>query len=277
MNHPSPFAGKAVLITGASSGIGRELAVRLAAQSARLVLGARDQDQLAETQAACVQAGAVAHAVAADMADEQACRHAVQEAVARFGGLDALWCVAGQAMRGPFADADNAQATVQLMDTNFNGVVYLCHQALPHLVRSRGQVVMAAGLVGHVAVPGYVAYAASKHAVVGFCRALRRELAPQGVAVTLASPDTVRTSVRQRMRDASGRPSPQGYGAEKSMEAGECARRILEAAARRQAEIIMGRGPLLQSLQSLAPRLLDRLLGKTLATAPGTGLPGDAA
>jgi NAD(P)-dependent dehydrogenase (short-subunit alcohol dehydrogenase family) len=264
MNRKFSFAGQVVLVTGASSGIGRELAVQLATQSAQVVLVGRDVERLAATQAACAAAGTMPHAVVGDVSDEQACRRAVAEAVAHHGRLDALFCMAGQAMKGRFRDADNAQARVRLMGANFDSVVYLCHQALPHLARSGGRVVVTAGLLGHVAVPGYAAYAAAKHAVVGFCRSLRRELASEGVAVTLVSPDTVRTSVRESMRDASGRPAPEAYGPEKTMLAVECARRILEAAARRQPELVLGRGPLLQALQSLAPRLLDGMLGKAI-------------
>ncbi|SDH56240.1 SDR family oxidoreductase [Variovorax sp. OV700] len=270
MSSAASFATKVAVVTGASSGIGREVAIQLASQGTNLVLVGRDSQRLSAVAQQCAENAGKLVVVVSDLSLEDECARAIAEAVREFGGVDALFCVAGQAMKGRFADADNAQACVRVMRVNYDSTVFLCHHALPHLTKRKGRIVVVGGLVGHAGVPGYSAYAAAKHAVVGFCRTLRRELMPTGVSVTLVSPDTVKTAVRDNMLNASGMPSPESYGSESAMSASECARHVLAAALARTPELVLGRVRLLQTLQAILPGALDRLLTKPTGSSGPT-------
>lgn len=276
MRTEESFAMKVAVVTGASSGIGREIAMQLASQGAYLVLVGRDSQRLSEVVQQCTGSAATLAVVVSDLAREDECIRVIGEAVREFGRIDALFCVAGQAMKGRFADADNAQACIRIMRVNYDSTVFLCHHALPHLVERKGRIVVVGGLVGHAGVPGYSAYAAAKHAVVGFCRTLRRELMFSGVCVTLVSPDTVKTAVKDNMLDASGKPAPESYGNESAMSASQCARHVLAASLQRAPEWVLGRGRLLQTLQAIWPRILDRLLAKTAGSTPAARQPATA-
>lgn len=267
MHLDSKWSGKVIVITGATGGIGREIALQLAPSSPRLVLVGRDEARLSGAAQECARLGAAVYTVLADLSNQADCARAIDEAVNRFGGIDALFCVAGQAMKGGFASADAPDATVDLMRVNYGSVVYLCHRALPQLLQRQGRIAVVAGLVGHVGVPGYTAYSATKHAVVGFCRALRHELATRGVSVTLINPDTVRTGIRENMRNASGSPAPEPYGNEAVMEPADCARHAIAATEARQRECSFGRVRLLRTLQAVLPNVLDNLLARSMKAA----------
>src|SRR5580658_8529015 len=262
----SSFAGKTVLITGASTGIGRALALALAAQGARLALNARDPAPLALTVQACTARGAAALAVPGDVAQQQDCARLVAQTLTRFGGLDVLVNNAGITMWSRFDALSDCSAFARLMATNYLGAVYTTAAALPHLKASRGLIVAVASLAGLTGVPERTGYAASKHAMVGFFESLRIELAGSGVDVTIIAPDFVVTQLHRRAIGPNGAPLGLSPMQESHlMSADECARLMVQAMATRQRLLITSRrGRLVRFARLIVPQLVDRLAARAI-------------
>ena len=253
-----------VIITGASDGIGAELARQMAqaqGSSLQLVLAARNWDKLEAVAQACRQHGAMVVARATDVSRETDCRALVSDTVARFGGIDMLVNNAGMSGHALLAEVADLDWYEDLMRVNLWGSVWCTHAALPHLQASRGRIVAISSLAGIVALPGRTAYSATKFAMNGFFEALRLELAPQGVSVTIAYPGVVATGIRQRGYNAQGTPAGQSMLDETgAMPVDTCARLILEGIERRQREVFMSaKGRLARWLKLIAPSLVDRM------------------
>lgn len=256
------FAGKSIVMTGASEGIGRALALSLARDRATLVLAARNAQRLESLAAECRALGATAHAVPTDVTDRAACEALIATAAERCGTLDVLVNNAGGTMWSRFDALSDLAIFEDLMRLNFHSNVWLTAAALPHLVRSRGLLVAVASVAGLSGVPERTAYAASKHAVVGFFESLRIELAGSGVDVTIIAPDFVQSEIHKRAIGPDGRPlgtSPLRLA--HIMTAGECARLAHRAMARRERLLITSlRGRAGRVLKIAAPRLVDRIV-----------------
>lgn len=181
------FAGRTVLITGASAGVGAAAARAFAAEGAQLVLAARDAGRLDELAG---ELGALA--VAADVSVPGQCRMLVEKAVEARGGIDVLVNNAGCNHRGSLdaiADTDLAQ----IIDTNLRAPILLTRLALPHLRAGGGAVVNVASIAGQIPVPHEATYSASKFGLRAFTYALAEELRGSGVTVSAVSPGPVAT------------------------------------------------------------------------------------
>ena len=261
------FTGKTVVVTGASSGIGRALCLALAPQRPRLVLAARDEEQLRSVAAACAERGAETLVVRADVSRPEDCKALVERGVERFGGLDVLVNNAGIGMIARFDELRDLAVYERLMRVNYLGCVYLTFHALPHLKRSRGLIVAVASLAGLTGVPTRTGYSASKHAVIGFFDSLRIELGGSGVDVTIVAPDFVVSEIHRRAVGPDGAAlgqSPMQEGRIMSTE--RCAELILGAMQRRQRLLVMSlRGRLGRFVRLFAPGLIDRIARKAVA------------
>jgi short-subunit dehydrogenase len=255
------YDGKVVVVTGASQGIGKALSLELAAQRPRLALAARDEAALEAVAAACRARGAEALVVRTDVADEASCRALVEATVRRFGGIDVLVNNAGLGMLARFEDVTDLSLYERLMRVNYLGSVYPTFYALPHLKRSRGQIVAVSSLAGLSGVPMRTAYAATKHAQIGFFDSLRVELRGTGVDVTVVCPYWVRSEIRRRAAGPDGRrveSSP--VREEEVMTAEECARLVARAMERRERMLVMtSKGKLGRWVKLVAPALVDRM------------------
>ena len=260
------YAGKVVVVTGASQGIGKALCLELAGQRPRLVLAARDGAALESVAASCRSRGAEALVVPTDVADEAACRALVERAVAAFSALDVLVNNAGMGMLARLEDVTDLSLYERLMRVNYLGSVYPTAYALPHLKRSGGQIVAVSSLAGLSGVPMRTAYAATKHAQVGFFDSLRVELRESGVSVTVIAPYFVQSEIRKRSPGPDGRPveaSP--VREDEVMSAGECARLVVRAMERRQRMLVMSfKGKLGRWAKLVAPGLVDRIAAETV-------------
>jgi short-subunit dehydrogenase len=257
---------RVVLVTGASQGIGRCLALALARQGARIGLVARTEARLAAVAAECADLGADALAIPADITDQVACARAVQAVVDRFGRLDALVNNAGLSVVARFDAIEDLELAERTMRVNYLGAVYCTRAALPHLVAARGRLVAVASLTGKAGVPLRSVYAASKHAMVGFFDSIRIELRSSGVSVTVAYPDFVQTEVRERVLGPRGeRLAIQPQPGVRFMTAEDCAERILAAVDRRRRDVILSaRGRFGKWLQVIAPGLVDRIAERAM-------------
>ena len=258
--------GSVVAITGASKGIGAELARQLAAQGAKLVLAARNEKELEAVAEQCRKAGASVITVKADVAVERDCQAIVAGAVLAFGRLDTLVNNAGISMWARFEDIQDMSILERIMQVNYMGAVYCTHHALPHLRESKGRLIGVASLAGRTGVPTRTGYSASKHAMTGFFDSLRIELEGSGVTVTMIYPGFVATGIRENATGPDGKAilvSPVKEGEVMGVE--ECARRIATAIARREREVVMtARGKIGLWLKLLAPSLIDRIAKRAI-------------
>jgi NAD(P)-dependent dehydrogenase (short-subunit alcohol dehydrogenase family) len=266
----STFRENAVILTGASRGIGREMAFQLADQGAWLALAAREAGALDEVAAECLRRsgrrGARAVAIPADVGEEAQCAALVARAVEEFGRVDTLINNAGIGMWARFDEVRDLSIFERILRVNYLGSVYCTWHALPHLKGTRGRIVGVSSLTGKTGVPTRSAYAASKHAMAGFFDSLRIELAGTGVTVTMVYPGFVATEIRQRNLGADGKPLGASPVRESEvMAAGTCARLILDAAARRRRELVMTRrGKIGMWLKMVAPGLVDRIARRAI-------------
>ena len=258
--------GRRIILTGASEGIGRALALELAGRGARVALAARDRERLETLAQECRGRGGEALAIPTDVTNEQDLEWLVTETVKTFGGLDAVVHNAGITMWSRFDALKDLSIFERLMEVNYLAPVRLTALTLPHLKQSRGLIVAIASLAGLTGVPERSGYAASKHAMVGFFDSLRIELAGSGVDVSVIAPDFVVSEIHKR---AIG-PDGEALGASpmmqsKIMTADECAARIVRAIEKRQRLLLMSRrGKLGRWLKLLAPAVIDRIAARAI-------------
>jgi short-subunit dehydrogenase len=262
------FRENVAVITGASAGIGKELALQLADQGAWLVLSARNRDSLEEAAAECRKRGGKALAIAADVGKEKDCKKLIDGAVKEYGRIDTLVCNAGLSMWARFDEMKSPQPFEEIMQVNYMGSVYCIFYALPHLKQSKGRLVGVSSLAGKTGVPTRTGYSASKHAMVGLFDSLRVELAGTGVSVTVIYPGFVATEIRERALGQDGKPLGKGNSPVRESEvmtAEECARIIVRAIGRRQREEVMTlRGKIGQWVKLIAPGLVDRIARRAI-------------
>jgi short-subunit dehydrogenase len=260
------FRDKVVILTGASSGIGRQMALDLAKQGAWLVLAARRMEKLNVLVDECTQLGAKAIAVQTDVSDEAQCEALIDATLAEFGRIDVLINNAGITARNRFDEMTVLWPFEKVMQTNYLGSVYCTYYALPHLKQTNGRLAAVSSMAGKVGPPNRSAYAASKHAMAGFFDALRVELTGSGVSVTVLYPDFVETGTRLESINPDGQTvHDQRERGGKVMGVEEASDIILKAIAGRKRESILStRGKILPLAKFLMPGLVDRLVNKAV-------------
>ena len=201
-----PLEGKVVLVTGASSGIGRDTALALSAAGAQVAIGARRIDRLASLVEAAP--GEVVP-LQLDVTDPVSVQRAVSETVGHFGRLDALVNNAGLMQSGLILDADVSEWR-RMVDTNLLGSMYAVHAALPFLLESKGAVVQVSSTAARSASLGSGVYAATKFGIGAFSESLRQEVTRRGVRVIVIQPGFVDTELTSHITD----PTMQAAAAE---------------------------------------------------------------
>jgi short-subunit dehydrogenase len=256
---------KVVVVTGASKGIGAELARQLASKGARLVLAARDLDELEKVAAQCRQGGGQAIAVRADVTAERDCAAIMSGASLAYGRIDVLVNNAGATMWARFEEIEDVSILERIMKVNYMGAVYCTRHALPYLRQSGGLLVGIASLTALTGVPTRSGYAASKHAMRGFFDSLRIELMGSGVDVTMVYPGFVDTGIRENATGPDGKPIGHVPVRLDMMSVEECARITVDAIEGRKREVVMtARGKMGAWLKLVAPGVVDRMAKRVI-------------
>jgi short-subunit dehydrogenase len=249
------FAGRVVVITGASLGVGAATARAFARDGARLVLVARGREAL-ERIAAELQPSTELMFECLDVCDAAACEALLGRAAARYGRIDVLVNNAGLHVRGPLEHLDPADVA-RMVEVNLTAPLVLARLALPQLARSGGgAIVNVASLSGMAPLPGAATYSATKAGLRAFSRALAEELRGRGVTVSLVSPGPVDTGfIMDQLEAVEDLAFSQPIST-----ADEVAAAVLEAAATGVAEIALPRqGARLATLAYLFPALARRM------------------
>ncbi len=259
---------KVVIITGASSGIGKALAMDFASKKAKLVLAARRLELLEELKQQLPNTEVIIQQT--DVSKESDCKALIEKAVERFGKIDILINNAGISMRANF-DQVELDVLHKLMDVNFWGTVYCSKYALPHLVKAKGSLVGIISIAGYVGLPGRTGYAASKFAVRGFLDTIRIENLHNDLHVLVAAPGFTASDVRKSALVADGRNQGETpRNEDKMMSAEECAHHIVTAIEKRKRHLVLTwlEGKLTVFLGKFWPALLDKLTFKHMSKEP---------
>lgn len=262
---------KVVVITGASSGIGRALTKRYAEPGTALVVGARNFEMLQELANELHGSFKDILVVKTDVSIEGDCKNLISEAVNKFGRIDVLINNAGISMRALFDELD-LSVIKKLMDVNFWGTVYCSKFALPHLQATKGSLVAVSSIAGYKGLPGRTGYSSSKFAIHGFMETLRIENLKKGLHVLVACPGFTSSNIRTTALGGDG--SQQGESPRdeaEMMSAEEVADRIYKAIQKRKNSLVLtSQGKMTVLLNKFFPKMLDKMVYNHMAKEPNS-------
>ncbi|NIG53040.1 SDR family oxidoreductase [Chitinophaga sp. Cy-1792] len=236
------YQDKVILITGASSGIGKELALLLAAEKARIILSARNEAHLLEVQAQCLSLTPHCHVLPMDITDERQVQEGAASAIAIYGRIDVLINNAGVTQRSKLIDTSPA-AIRKLMEVNFFGPMMLTTALLPQFkAQQQGQIVVISSMAGLFGYPWRSGYNAAKHALQGYFETLQTEQPIPGLSTTIICPGRIHTDITYSAITGDG----SAYGA---MDPGQahgipvdvCARKIVKAMRNKKKLVLIAR------------------------------------
>ena len=266
MKEKYPLKGKVVIITGASSGIGKATAEVFGRAGARLVLAARNEHSLNEFVLSLKNEGVEALGVPTDVSKESDCKELIQNSLDTYGKIDILVNNAGISMRALFEEA-SIEVLKRLMDVNFWGTVYCTKYALPHLIKNGGSLLGISSIAGKKGLPGRTGYSASKFAMEGFLESIRIENLDKNLHVLCVCPGFTASNIRNAALAADG--SQQGESPRdetKMMSAETVAIHILKSVLHRKRDLILSsNGILTVWLNKFMPAFVDKLVYKHLA------------
>ena len=261
---------KVVIITGASSGIGKALAFEMAKQGAKVVLAARRLDKLKLIAKQLEEYDTEGLIIKTDVSKEEDCKKLIQQTVNQFGRIDVLINNAGISMRALFSEL-NLNVLQRLMDVNFWGTVYCSKYALPHLLKTKGSLVGVNSIAGYVGLPGRSGYAASKFAVRGFLETVRTENMKKGLHVLVVAPGFTSSEIRKVSLTADG--TGQGdtpRDESKMMSPEDVAKIIIKAIKKRKKSLILTfvEGKLMVFLNKFFPGFISKQAYLQLSREP---------
>jgi len=259
---PAAYAGKRIVITGASSGLGEELAYRYATLGASLVLGARREDKLNTVSQKCKILGAGdVLSIKADFSIEADCKRFIETIVQKWQGFDILILNAGISGQFKVEDVKDSSNFKEIFNTNVYGYVNTTIYALPHLLKNKGQIVAISSLLGKVWGPTRSAYSASKHALDGFFNSLRCEV-DNKITITLIYPGFFISEIHDKLLNADG-SKIQNVKRDLSqfMSLEEATRLTLDGIEDKRRELVMTPlgHPIIRMLLIIYPNLVDKI------------------
>ena len=257
---------KVVIITGASSGIGRALAISFFKKGANLSLVARSEQKLADLTDSISSLGGNAIYVVADVSKEVDCKKMIDTTLQKFGYIDILINNAGISMRSLFNDLSLSDFK-KIMNVNFYGTVYSTKYALEHILSRKGSIIGISSIAGHKGLPARSAYSASKFAMAGFLESIRIENLKKDLHVLIASPGFTASKIRENAINSHGQTQQSSPRDEnKMMTAEEVAEKIVTATIKRKNKLVLTfQGKLLVFLNKMIPSVVDKLVFKSLS------------
>jgi short-subunit dehydrogenase len=260
---------KVIIITGATSGIGKALAYECAARGAKLVISGRNKERLLEISEDLLRTGIEVLPVTADVSKEEDCRNLVWKTMEKFGTIDVLINNAGISMRALFTDVE-LEVLRKLMDTNFWGTVYCTKYALPYLLNSGGSLVGISSIAGYKGLPGRTGYSSSKFAMQGMLEVIRIENRKKGLHVLIAAPGFTASNIRNVALAKDGRQQGETpLDESKLMPAETVAIKIADAIEKRKRTIILTtQGKMTVLLNKFFPSFMDKMVYNHMAKEP---------
>lgn len=255
------FLGKIIWITGASSGIGEELAKQLAHRGASLVLSARNVEKLTALKASLPQAEK--HLVLQlDLAENKHYEELAKQVIAQFGRIDYLFNSGGISQRGTVSES-SVEVVRRIMEVNFFGNIALTKAVLPYMQNQKlGHIIVTSSIAGKFGFYWRSAYAASKHALHGFYEALLLEEAKNNIYVTLVCPGKINTPISKSALTADGTPhNEMDHNQATGMSVEECVSQMLKATEKRKKEVLIGNKEILAAkIKRFSPALFWKII-----------------
>jgi len=257
---------KVVIITGASSGIGKACAEVFAKNGCKVMLCARQLEKLQYIEFQLTKKGYDVASFTADVSKEEDCKNLVKATLERFKGIDVLVCNAGISMRALFEDVE-LDVIRKVMDVNFWGTVYCTKYALPYLLQSKGSLIGISSIAGKKGLPGRSGYSASKFAMEGFMEVLRTENLKKDLHVLVARPGFTTSNIRNAALSKDG--SAQGESPRnenKMMSAENVAEHIYRAVKNRKRDLVLtANGKMVVLLNKFFPSFMDKMVYNHMA------------
>jgi short-subunit dehydrogenase len=257
---------KVIIITGATSGIGKACAEVFGKEGARVVITGRNKERMEKVKASLKALNIEHTGYLMDVSDEKENMRLIEETIERYGRLDVLINNAGISMRALFLESD-LDVFRKVMDINFYGAVYTTKYALPYLLESKGCIVCVSSINGHRGTPARTAYTASKYAMEGFFEALRTEVMHQGVHILVVSPGFTGTNIRKAALNKNGQEQGESPRNENKMMTPETvAKKILKGIRKKKRDMVLTtQGKLVVFLNKWIPRWMDRRVYEHMA------------
>eukprot|EP01127_Copromyxa_protea_P001299 TRINITY_DN11324_c0_g1_i1.p2 TRINITY_DN11324_c0_g1~~TRINITY_DN11324_c0_g1_i1.p2 ORF type:complete len:291 (-),score=92.91 TRINITY_DN11324_c0_g1_i1:48-920(-) len=264
-NYDRKYKDKVVVITGASGGLGWELARQLSKFRPKLVVAARNEAKLAELKEICLKLGAKeVLTVPTDVSDRDACKNLVEKTRAKFGAIDVLFLNAGVS-QASFASKTDNKVLDSIMKTNFYGAVDTALFALEDIRKAKGHIVVTSSVVQRLVLPGASAYCASKAAVSAFFDCLRTEEARNGVKVTVLCPGFVPTGVVENSLTGTGEKLGKTKSLPFRMELVPAVKLAIDSVASNKMEVwYTPLATAVMMFRGFAPNLMDRLQNRAI-------------
>lgn len=254
--------GKVVWITGASSGIGEELAYALAREGSFLVLSARNKEKLEQVKVKCLESTAKCWVNQVDLSGNQQLDAVVKTVLVQTGRIDVLINNAGRSQRS-LAKETPPEIDRNIMELNFFSVVELTKLVLPQMLKNgSGHIVVISSIAGKLGFSMRTAYSASKHALQGYFESLRTELANDNIKVTIVSPGRIKTNISVNAVTKDGSPyNIMDEGQANGMNAALCAAKIVKAIKKERKELLVGKMEILMvHIRRFLPALYYKLV-----------------
>ena len=258
--------GKVIIITGASSGIGKACAEAFGREGGNIVITGRNEEALLAAADELRLKGIQVLPLVADVSLEKDNERVVEETIEKFGKIDVLINNAGISMRALFEELD-LSVIRKVMDINFYGTVYATKAALPHILKSKGSIVGMSSIAGYRGLPGRTGYSASKFAMHGFMESLRTELLKKDVHILLACPGFTASNIRNAALSKDGHAQGESPREEdKMMSAEEVAQHILSAVRKRKRDVVLTtQGKMTVFLNKFFPAFMDKMVYNHMA------------